>query len=78
MIFFKQNVPGKSQKVPKNTLFFWKNCLKYRKVSKRRDFIVSVLLSEHAKSSSVLALELMTRGVNCKWGTELMANLGEL
>ena len=55
MNFFKQKVPEKSQKSGKNatTKEMLKSVKKCIKVSKKRDFIVSVLLSAHAERVGV-------------------------
>ena len=50
LFFFKQKVPEKSQKEPKNALKMLKRAQKCRKVfKKRRDFRIFVLLSAHAE-----------------------------
>ena len=49
LLLFLQKVPEKSQKVTKNANKWLKSAQKSRKVSKRRDIIVLVLLSAHAE-----------------------------
>ena len=50
-------MPEKSQKVPKNASKWLKCAQKCRKVSKRRDFIVLVLLSAHTERVGVTGMQ---------------------
>ena len=55
--FLLQKVPEKSQKVQKNAHKWLKRAQKCRKVSKRRDFLVLVLLSTHAERVGVSRMQ---------------------